>query len=163
MTRHQHHTTANVALAAPSPAWLNIDITLWLSRHGRDNTNMIQHRHLVAAKSPWQGQRQHDSASTSRYGQRRLDSIIVSMTQYQYRTAVKSPQQHHYHHDSGAWHLLPRLAIRLGGSPPIKLRGLRGTTLTDSPTQVHFYLYRRSQIGASASSPQWYGTLCQTS
>jgi hypothetical protein len=57
----------------------------------------------------------------------------------------------------------PRLAIRLGGSQPIRLGGLRSTTPIGNPTQVHFYLHRQPRLEASALSPQWYETLCQTS
>jgi hypothetical protein len=81
-----------------------------------------------------------------------LDIYIASMV-----------QQHRYQDDLGAWRLLPRQAVRLGGSPQIRLVGLRSTTPTDSLTWVQFYLHHQPQLKASVSSPQWHGTLRQTS
>jgi hypothetical protein len=57
-----------------------------------------------------------------------------------HHAAVKSSCQHqrqryHHQHDSETWCVLPWLAIRLRGSPPIGLGGLRCTTLTNSPTR----------------------------
>jgi hypothetical protein len=124
-SRHDQHrlgsATTNVTLVVPSPARLDNDVT---------------------PRSIWIRQR---------HNQRCLDSIIVSMTCQRQRAtanvALTAPLptmawQHHRWHDSRAQCVLPRLAIRLGGSPPIRLGGLRSTTSTDSPTRVHFHLHR---------------------
>jgi hypothetical protein len=57
--------------------------------------------------------------------------------------------------DSGAWHLLPWQAIRLGD--------WRSTTPIDGLTWVHFYLHCHARLEATASSPKCYGTLRRTS
>jgi hypothetical protein len=51
-------------------------------------------------------------------------------------------------------------AIWLGGSSTIRLRS---TTPIGNLTLMHFYLYRWPHIETSASPPQWYETLHQTS
>jgi hypothetical protein len=141
---HRQHDSAEtschglVASTASSPAWLSTDIASWPSCLGSAIARMTWHRH-------------------------RLGSTIASMTRHRCRTMVKLPRLRHCHHDSGAWHLLPWLAIWLRGSPLIKLGGLRSTTPSDSLTRVHFYLHRRPRLEVSASSPQCYGTLHQIS
>jgi hypothetical protein len=42
-----------------------------------------------------------------------------------------SSRQHRRQHDSGAWSIFPRPAVRLGGSPSIRLSGWRSTTTID--------------------------------
>jgi hypothetical protein len=81
---------------------------------------MTRHRHHATVKSSRQHWHQHDSTSTSHHGQ--VTSVAPLSAWLR------------------AWHLLLWLAIRLRGSPLIRLGGLRSTTPTDSPTRVHFYL-----------------------
>jgi hypothetical protein len=66
--RQQYCAMINVVSIVPSPVWLNINIAPWSSRHGSNIVSMTQHQHRVAAKSPQQQYRQHDSTSTSRRG-----------------------------------------------------------------------------------------------
>jgi hypothetical protein len=133
MTWQRHHNTVNIDSTTPLPPWLDSVIT------PRPTSTRQRHR-------------EHDLAVTLLHGQRRLGSATATLA---------CPRRHQ--HDSGVWCVLLRLAIRFRSSPLIRLWGLWSTTPTDSLTRVHFYLHRRPRLEASASSPQCYGTLCQTS
>jgi hypothetical protein len=103
-------------------------------QHYRQHTRYL---HRATTKLPRQHHRQHDSATTLHHNQFCIGSAITSLT-----------QQRHHQHDSVAischdqchldstiasmtsGHVLPHLAIRFGGSPPIRLWGLRSTSPT---------------------------------
>jgi hypothetical protein len=96
MTRWRHCATANVASAAPSPAWLD---SIIISRS--------RHRHRVVAKTHQQHCRQHeprrhDSATTSRHCQYWLDSIITSMTRGLDTYFPDHPSDSEVHYRSGS-------------------------------------------------------------
>jgi hypothetical protein len=97
------------------------------------------------------------------YNQRCLGNAIANWTRQWHCATPSMVRQRCHSYDSRAWCILPLPAIRLKGSLPIKLGGLRSITSTDGSTWAHFYQHRRPQLGASASSPQYYGTLHRTS
>jgi hypothetical protein len=124
MNRHRHHATANVDSVTTSPIRLGSAIGSITWQWHHATVNVAS----MAPSPEWPS------------------GDITSWPIL--------PRQHHHQHDSGTQYVLPWLAIRLRGSPPIRLGGLRSITPRDSLTQVHFYLHQRSQLEASASSPQ---------
>jgi hypothetical protein len=86
--------------------------------------SMTRHRHCAAAKLPRQRHHQHDSAPTLRHGQVTSAAPSPAWLGGHITPWPTSPRQWRHQHDSGAWRLLTRLAVRLGGSPPIRLEGL---------------------------------------